>query len=190
MNNVLIQKNEEAIKQNSADFLTLCVYSKDILKLDYLHLLNYKYHLLNKSKFLAGNETKNDLGSKVSLKSSIDKNKFKFMTSLGISLLLIYKFRSILIIPIFFSSYFITKSLISATSEFLHLGSEEEENRKINSLCNCYFCEENKIKKLNLDKYDYYFNVIDYVFEKNPNIKNLEEFQKDLAKIRNIKNKK
>ena len=41
MNKLLTQNNEQAIKHNSADFLTLSIFSKDILGFEKIHFLNY-----------------------------------------------------------------------------------------------------------------------------------------------------
>jgi hypothetical protein len=172
MNKLLTQNNEQAIKHNSADFLTLTIYSKDILGFEKIHFLNFDKFLSIRIKSNISKENNLDYTTK------FYENKFKYLGYIGLSLILTYKFRSLMIVPIFFMSYSMTKLLIFPY---------KNENKSMNSTCFCYFCEENKMRKVNLNKYDYYYKLIDYVFDKNPNIKNIQDFEKEFTKINNSK---
>lgn len=170
MNKLLTQNNEQAIKHNSADFLTLSIFSKDILGFEKIHFLNY-------DKFIKSRNISTIVKENNYFKKFYD-NKFKYMCYFSWSIILTYKFRSLIIVPIFFLCYSIIKKIIFPYKNY---------NKSINSNCFCYFCEENKLKKINLNKYNYYYQLIDYVFEKNPNIKNIQDFEKQLTNICNSK---
>jgi hypothetical protein len=109
MNNLLSTKNEEMIKQTSADFYTMTVYSKDILGLDEIRIK--EFITFNEDiKISKGNNNKQ--GGRMEFFNYILENKFKFVSGISFSFLLMYKFRSVLIIPIFFSGYHILNKLI------------------------------------------------------------------------------
>jgi hypothetical protein len=139
MNKYLKFKNEEFIKHNSADFYILSIYSSEVLKLDNLRLCEFENFK----------------------KGKCDINKL--FLNLGISSVLVYRFRSFLIIPVFYLSYFILDYLLGKNA-------------------NCYFCEKQEIKIQKLNQYESYYNLINYVFRKNK-INNFDEFEKELDKI-------
>ena len=160
MNKFLFHKNEECIKQNSADFYTLSIYSKDILRLDDLRLKEF-------SEFY-----KNIHQGESQLKQfqKIFSNKYKIISEICISSALMYRFKSILIVPLFFSGYLVMKTIIL--------------NLTLNHECEdiCYFCQKNLIKIEQINKYEKYYKIINYIFEKNQNISSLDEFEKELEK--------
>ena len=138
MNKYLKFKNEDFIKHNSADFYLLSIYSKEILDMDYLRLEEFKQ-----------------------FKKTENFNFRNLGINLGICSLLIYRFKSFLIIPCFYFCYFILD------------GFSEKD---------CYFCEKQEMKKLKLQKYENYYNLINLVF-KNKKIRNFDEFEQELDKI-------
>ena len=158
MNNFLSHKNEECIKQNSADFYTMSIYSKDILNLDFLRLNEF-------SDFYFGSKHDNFDNSYV---DKIYSNRFKILSGILISSALMIRFKSVLVGPLFFSGYFVTKRVIL--------------NRFISHDCNnkCYFCQKNLNKKEKLDKFEKYYEIINYIIDKNPNLSSLDEFEKEL----------
>ena len=95
-----------------------------------------------------------------------DKNKnFSsnfYIFATAINSILIFKFKSLIICPIFMLNFY-----------FLHkfLNYQKE---------NCYFCyktQENFSKK---QYYNLYYKCIEKVFERNEKIKNLDDFEKEL----------
>jgi len=158
MNNFLSHKNEECIKQNSADFYTMSIYSKDILNLDFLRLKEF-------SDFYLGSKNYNFDNSYI---DRVYSNRFKIISGILISSGLTFRFKSILVGPLFFSIYFFTKKVIL--------------NRYILHDCNnkCYFCQKNLCKKEKLDKFEKCYEIINYIIDKNPNISSLDEFEKEL----------
>lgn len=165
MNNLLSHKNEEAIKRNSADFYTMTVYSKDILGLDYIRLKSFKDYLqVNKINSL------DDI--------NLWNNKFKILTSLGVSFILMYKFKSVLVIPLFPVVYLMSKRIITGIGI-------NYPNTFLASDCgnDCYFCKSNQFKMKQLEDCEKYFHIIDYVLERNNKITNLQEFEDELDKL-------
>jgi hypothetical protein len=153
MNNFLFHKNEEGIRKNSADFYIMTIYSKYILKLDDFRLKNFikfKDRDIRKQNFF-----------------EINKNKYKPLSTIGISCVLTYYFKSILIIPLFFSSYLILNKLFT----------------KDDYTCNCFFCTSNLIKLEKLKKYENYYKLIDKSFDANPNITSIKDFELEIEKI-------
>jgi hypothetical protein len=160
MNKFLFHKNEECIKQNSADFYTLSIYSKDILRLDDIRLKEF-------SDFY---KCSNQANSQSKYFQNVVSNKYKIISGIIISSVLMYRFKSILIVPLFFSGYLVMKRIILN----LTLKHECEDM--------CYFCQKNIIKKEKIDKYEKYYKVINYIFDKNQNISSLDDFEKELEK--------
>lgn len=154
MKNLLIHNNENVIKTNSADFYTIMIYSKYIKKYDSFRLDDYK-------NFKSENNKKSDFFDYLKF------NKIKLLTSIFISFSLMYKFKSILIIPIFFVSYSVTKKLLLA----------------VETPCRCYFCQCNLVKEDEKKKFEKYYQLIEYIFEKNPNIFNIQDYQNELKLI-------
>jgi hypothetical protein len=163
MNNLLTQKNEEGITKNSADFYTMMIYSKNILDLDKLRINEYK---LFKRENISNIEKFNN-----------DKNKFpiyKIFIGTSVSVFLMYKFKSIFVIPIFFTSYYL---VFNKFIKFIIYYSAENLN-KLNT--ECYFCEKNFKKSKKIENYEKYFQMINYIVDKDPNISTLKEFEKAL----------
>jgi len=171
MNNLLSSKNEETIKQTSADFYTMTVYSKDILGLDYLRIKEFIMFDQDRKIFT---KNKNNLGGFREILNYFVENKFKFTSGISISFLLIYKFRSILVVPIFFTNYYFIKKIISKNFS--------DEDNAI-ECCVCYHCEKNKQKANNLKTYQNYYKMISNIVEKNPNIKSIEDFKNEISKL-------
>jgi hypothetical protein len=150
MNNLLTQKNEESIKQNSADFYTLSIYSKNILDYDTIRINEYRNFCSMRKR---GNLTHNS-------------NKYLKYTIGGfLSAFLMYRFKSVLIIPIFFSCNCLIKYFLSSSNH-----------------TNCYFCLKNQIKTDQLDTYEKYYSIISYIVDKNPSITTLDDFEEVLDK--------
>ena len=160
MNKFLFHKNEEYIKQNSADFYTLSIYSKDILRLDDLRLREF-------SDFYKSSK---QVDSQLKHFQNVLSNKYKIISGICISSALMYRFKSILIVPLFFSGYLAMKRII------LNLTLKHECEDK------CYFCQKNLIKIEKIEKYEKYYKIINYIFEKNQNISSLDQFEKELEK--------
>jgi hypothetical protein len=148
MNKYLKVKNEEFVRQNSADFYVMSIYSSLILKKDFLRIEEFK-------KFCKDRNGKN--------KNKFDKSLV--ITNLFISAVLVYRFKSFLIIPVFYSTYYFLNYFLAGKN------------------LECYHCEKQKIKQNNLTRYENYYNLINYCFEKNPKIKNIDDFEKELDRI-------
>jgi hypothetical protein len=139
MNKYLQIKNEQYIKTNSTDFYILSLYSKEILGKDILRINKYR-------NFKNENSQKSILNA---------------LAHIFISSLLIYKFKSLLIIPIFYTNYYILDNLFKTDI--------------------CYFCNNNQ----NTKDYEDYYNLIKTVFERNKNIKCITDFEYELDRIIN-----
>src|SRR5690348_16307612 len=139
MNNLLTNRNDEVIKQNSADFYTMLVYSKFVLRLDRFRIDNYE-------KFTRTLERKN--GFKFSF-MSLYENKFKICTAA----LIMYKITSILAVPGVMLAYYLVKGK-----------SGDDDYKK----CGCYFCNGNLIKEEKIQRYDAYYKFVNRAFESIP----------------------
>jgi hypothetical protein len=149
MNRFIETKNDSIIKKNSADFNALTIYSKHILNKDKIRIEEYK-------SFINNNKTNTNNYSKL-------KNIIAFTAVSG---LLIYKFQSILIVPLFFCNYYIINRLL------LEYRFKKE----------CYFCSKNLYTQETNEKYKNYYKLIDYICNKAP-VKNLNDFEMELDKI-------
>jgi hypothetical protein len=140
MNKYLTIKNEELIKHNATDFYIMSIYSMDLLSKDKLRLNEFRNYKKN---------------TKVKLNPAI------FMTNIGICALLVYKFKSLLIVPVFYLSYFCLDRLISKNTS-------------------CFFCERGLVKKQKLQQYEDYYNLINHVFKRNSRIRDINDFENEL----------
>jgi hypothetical protein len=138
-------KNDEFIKQNGTDFYVLSLFSYNILQKDKLRIEEYKNFKKNTIRF----------------------NPLNIITNIGISIALIYQFKSLLIIPFFYTNYYILNWIFPAYE------------------LPCYFCERNTKKKEKLENYENMYRLIEYIFERNHNIKNITDFEKELDNLIN-----
>ena len=159
MNKFLFHKNEECIKQNSADFFTLSIYSKDILRLDYLRLIEFSDFYRSES---------NQENTKWKFFQNTHSNKFKIISGILISSAIMYRFKSVLIVPVFFAGYLVMKRIIL--------------NLQLSHNCEgiSYFCQKNLKKREKLEMYEKYYKMINYIIDKNPNVSSLDEFEREL----------
>lgn len=160
MNNFLVHKNEECIKQNSADFYTISIYSKDILEMDRLRLNEfYSFHRIRNEKIIGSSFFKD-----------IYSYKYRMFSGFFIASGLIYTFKSILVVPIFFGGYSIIKKVMTDLIDSFDCKSD------------CYFCQKN-LKKMNqLATYEKFYSMINYVIDNNPNITSMDDFERGLDK--------
>jgi hypothetical protein len=145
MNKYIQIKNDQYIKTNSTDFYLLSIFSKEILDKDSIRLDNYIDYYKNKK--------------------SDNFNKINIIVNCILSSALIYKFKSILIVPLFYTNYYMIDYFIS------------------NNDHDCYFCALNNMTSSKYAQYEDYYKLIQNVFERNSNIKNLNDFEKELDKI-------
>lgn len=136
-------KNEEFIKQNGTDFYVLSLFSYNILKKDRLRIEEYKNYNKSISTY----------------------NSLIIIPNICISLALIYRFKSLLIIPFFYSNYYLLKWIYPVNNT------------------SCYFCDRNHIKRDKRQDYENMYRLIEYAFERNHNIKNITDFEKELDNI-------
>lgn len=148
------------------DFYILSLYSKEILKLDNLRIKDFK-------DFYFKNRKIND---EIDKKIKIKKH---FLNSL-FSISLIYCFRSILIVPLFFSSVYIFKKLYKGFSNSFI------SNEHIND--SCYFCQRNLFKQNTKEKFSNYYILIKHLLTKNSQINNINDFEKELDYLIKINN--
>jgi hypothetical protein len=143
-------KEESLVKRNGANFFFMEKYADIHLNINKLRLQEFKHHN-------ASHQINNDW---------MNKNlMIKSFLILGTSCLLIYKFKSIMIVPIFLINY-------SLINKYLYFSKEA-----------CYFCENTLRSYERKKKYNLYYNCINKVFERNENIKTLDDFEKELDQI-------
>ncbi len=173
------------IKSNSADFYTMAIFSKYIRKFDIYRLNDYKNYKNGLAAKYNHNDNLDNDNDNLDNDNVIDNNNYlnlnlyldtnfsliKLTGGITVSIVLAYKFKSILIVPVFFSSYYLIKKCLKL------------DNKNNSSNSECYFCKCNTIKKRNMEQYNKYYNLIEYVFEKNPNIKNINDFERELDKL-------
>ena len=138
-------KNDEFIKQNGTNFYILSLFSKNIINKDKLRIQGYKSYKKNMTSISLLNIIPNTI----------------------ISITLIYKFKSILILPFFYTNYFLLKWIFPT------------------EICRCYFCERNQKRIEILENYEKIYRLIEYIFERNHNIYNITDFEKELDKVIN-----
>jgi hypothetical protein len=157
--NKLIEINDEKIRHNSVDLYSLCVYSKNILKLDHFRIQEY-WHFRKKQNS----------------KLQVNKNlkELNILIAIPTILILIYRFKSFLIIPSFFGTYyFFVKPIFKF---FLHKNNDS-----------CYFCYKNKEETDKLDTINSYSSLIDLMFKRDPKISSLRDLEAELDKYINEK---
>lgn len=160
MNNLLSQKQDQIIKQNAADFYALCVYSKHILGLDSIRIKDFTAHRQYNKKY---SDNLSSLGTS------------KLLLSSSLSILLMYTFKSILIVPIFFGNYYILRQLGV-------LGTTNHESEMSSTTKFCFFCSsDSRVEKVN-ERYNSYYKLIEYVFNR-AQIKTLDQFERELDKL-------
>lgn len=155
MNKYLLNKDQFLIKQNSANFYALCLYSKYILNNDKYRLDDFK-NFYSQLKNLNNSNNNN-------LSFNFQKLSLYSITSF----LLSYKFKSLIIFPLFYANFYLLKWMFPFTA---------------NNTDDCFFCFKNEISERNLRKYVKIYDLIEYVFKKEK-IKNLDDFEKALDKI-------
>ncbi len=165
MSKLLNLKNREDVINNkkSADFYVLTLLSKDILEYDKLRIKDYL-------DFYRKNNLKQNDNYDVYAENKLKK----YFINTIFSTCLIFYFKSYLIIPIFFSSIYISKKIFN---KFL--------NKKEDALDSCYFCQRKIHKQKLTEKYSDYHVLIKHILEKNSKVDNLDDFEKELDKIIN-----
>ena len=168
MNKLLTQKNDSEFKKNSADFYTLTVYSKEILGYDKFRLQEYLYFIKWKSAKLLPSKDEKFADS---LKNFIINEKFKILTFCAISSYFVVRYRSLIVVPIFYFSFYCGKKFINKFN-----GEDVDQE------CLCFFCKKNSEKQMTLQRYNNYFKAVDIAFERNPSIRSWTDFEKEIQK--------
>jgi hypothetical protein len=146
MNKYLKIKNEEFVKHNATDFYVMSIYSMELLGKDLLRLDEFRA--------FKKDQTNRHLNGHIVL------------LNVAISALLIYRFKSFLIVPTFYGAYFILNKI------FLK-----------KDCLQCYFCERQENKTEKLRQYESYYALINYTFKRNRRIRNINDFECELDKI-------
>ena len=160
MNKLLKQKDDRKIK-NSADFYILSYHLNLSLNINQLRLKEFtNYH--------------NDESSVTIFNKNINKNKsdifqsyflLKILPIATVSSFLVVRFKSLLILPLFYLNL-----------KILNMFNFNKSNE------NCYFCEKQHILHDRSLINNNYYNLINYVFSRSK-ITNLKDFEKELDKL-------
>ena len=161
-----IRIKDEILKNKKApDFYIMSIISKDINNNDTKRLKDFK----NFNKFLTKNKLQED---------SIIKNmNYYLMNGIKIilSIFLIGRYRSFLVVPFFFGSYEI---LINTKNYFY---SQKIGDASISDCC--YFCQRHIYRNELNEKYNDNYEIIKEVLSRNEKINNLYDFENELDRI-------
>jgi len=166
MNKIADLRIRDEIVNNKkfTDFYILSLYSKEILNLDNLRIKDYK-DFYNKIK-----EENEDFCQKFKLKKYCINTLFSFT--------LMFYFKSLLVVPLFFSSIYLVRKV--------YYGISNRYLIKEHICHSCYFCQRNFCKQNTKEKFSKYYTLIKYVLTNNSQINNINDFEKELDDLINI----